>query len=184
MDSTSIADSKTLDSTTSPPDTATNLPETMDPNHDIPARTDRDTDKHEQAQPTKEDPATIAASEELRTTTIHDKSTGNTEEDVAEEKITKDDSNTTPEPEARDEEMRERISSPKKKRGRDQDEDEKDVDEEDGTSSADGSVVNGSRASRLEPEKKRRPRDTSQDPSTDKEREVKVRSFFITYVYV
>jgi hypothetical protein len=152
-------------------------PNAIDSNHDLPARTIVD-EELEPTQPSKEDPATMAASEELKHTSISDKdvsrdsrdgSTGRDTE-LVEEKVTSETmKSSTPETDhadARDEDMRERISSPKKKRGRDQDEDTKDAEDENGddpTSSADGSVVNGSRTTRSEPEKKRRPRGTSED---------------------
>jgi hypothetical protein len=147
----------------------------LDSNHDLPARTIRE-DQHEQPQPPKDDPATVAASEELKHTSISDKVACETEADLGSADVEaagedKDMKASTPDgnlTDAQDEEMRERLSSPKKKRGRDQDEDEDKKDSsddrgDDPTSSADGSVVNGNRTTRSEPEKKRRPRDTSQD---------------------
>jgi len=158
----------------------------MDANHDLPARTLREDHDHEdepheqtQNQPLKEDPATMAASEELKHTTISDNfvslpraESAGADHDKAEEDKEMGNNNAKPSTpdlettDAQDEEMRERLSSPKKKRGRDQDEDTEDPGEENGedpTSSADGSVVNGNRTTRSEPEKKRRPRDTSED---------------------
>jgi len=134
--------------------------------------------RHDHTHTQKEDPATVAASEELKHTTISDKATTiapapsvptailaeleDQHDKLMEEKA------TTPDPEptdAQDEEMRERLSSPKKKRGRDQDDDIKELEDDRGDepgSSADGSVVNGGRTMRLGPEKKR-PRDGSED---------------------
>jgi hypothetical protein len=158
----------------------------MDANHDLPARTlredhDHEEEPHEQTdtQSLKEDPATMAASEELKHTTISDNFVSlpraefaGADNEKAEEDKEMGNNNAKPSTpdldttDAQDEEMRERLSSPKKKRGRDQDEDTEDPGEENGedpTSSADGSVVNGNRTTRSEPEKKRRPRDTSED---------------------
>ncbi|CZR62304.1 related to nucleoporin [Phialocephala subalpina] len=144
-------------------------------NHDLPARTLGEDERPEHAQ--KEDPATVAASEELKHTTISDKiatvsrvQPPDVQTDIASEDKDMGDSAraTTPEThpnDALDEEMKERLASPKKKRGRDLDDDGKDLEDDtvdDPGSSADGSVVNGSRTTRLEPEKKR-PRDTSKD---------------------
>lgn len=127
----------------------------------------------------KDDPATMAASEELKHTTISDKlplpttettsDVPGTEEAHSDDKDMSPDKETTPEPEptdAQDEEMRDRVSSPKKKRGRDQDDDTnqlEDNSERNNGSTREGSV-NGSRTMRSGPEKKR-PRDTSQEPS-------------------
>lgn len=173
-------------------------PDAMDsnPNHDLPARTIRD-EQHEQTSLPKDDPATTAASEELKHTSISDKvacdpvtRSANTDAGPSgEDKIMIERTKAgTPEVEntdAQDEEMRERLSSPRKKRGRDQEEDTKDVNDEsdDPTSSADGSVVNGSRTTRSEPEKKRRPRDTSEDftKSAEKVGETKVSLSFFQY---
>ncbi|RDL33621.1 Uncharacterized protein BP5553_07989 [Venustampulla echinocandica] len=147
-------------------------------NHDLPARTSAE----EGRSAAKEDPATMAASEELKHTTISDRvmptslrepqpqgvEGDSTAEDKDMEGAVK---KRTPEIDAtiiQDEEMRERISSPKKKRGRDQDDDTKDLAgsalDKPG-SAADGNTVNGSRTTRLEPEKKR-PRDASEDKVT------------------
>lgn len=161
-----------------------------EPNQDLPARTMVERERHEHTQ--KEDPATMAASEELKHTTISDKITTASEVDptaIQAEAVGGEDKDMggtvkagTPEPEptdAQDEEMRERLSSPKKKRGRDQDDDTRDFEGEkvdEPGSSADGTVVNGNRTTRLGPEKKR-PRDTSEDPSkADEKTEVKVSS--------
>ncbi|EDN98444.1 hypothetical protein SS1G_13303 [Sclerotinia sclerotiorum 1980 UF-70] len=122
----------------------------------------------------KDDPATMAASEELKHTTISDKLPLPTEGAEAEthtedKKMSGKNKDTTPEAEpidAQDEEMRDRVSSPKKKRGRDQDDDPNQL--EDNSTRNNGSVsegsLNGSRTMRSGPEKKR-PRDTSQEPS-------------------
>ncbi|KAI9054913.1 hypothetical protein LZ554_002057 [Drepanopeziza brunnea f. sp. 'monogermtubi'] len=159
-----------------------------EPNHDLPARTivmagDK---RHEQTSSHKEDPATMAASEELKHTTISDKAAAPRVHDpadvpAAEDKVMEENENvSTPELEAeaevehaesQDEELRERLSSPKKKRGRDADEDAQDSgdDVDEPGSSADGSVANGNRTTRSGPEKKR-PRDTSEEPSKSVEK--------------
>jgi hypothetical protein len=150
----------------------------IESNHELPARTMAEDQRHDHTNIQKEDPATVAASEELKHTSISDKATSNAQSDptgVLAEVENEDDKRmeemekaTTPEPEptdAQDEEMRERLSSPKKKRGRDQDDDIKELEDDRGDepgSSADGSVVNGGRTTRLGPEKKR-PRDGSED---------------------
>ncbi|KAH6673780.1 hypothetical protein B0J14DRAFT_591584 [Halenospora varia] len=152
---------------------ASHEPDVIESNHNLPARTMAEGDHLERQTAPKEDPATMAASEELKHTSISDKTTTKEEiaaaqpehsEDKDMEETAKD---TTPEVEpsdAQDEEMRERISSPKKKRGRDQDDDTRDLEDNiDGPgSSAEGGAVNGSRTKRSGPEKKR-PRDTSED---------------------
>jgi hypothetical protein len=159
----------------------------MESNHDLPARLMTD---EERRQIQKEDPATMAASEELKHTTISDKITkeSRTESNSNETEPTGEDKEmgetekaSTPEPEhtdAQDEEMIERLSSPKKKRGRDQDEETRDLEDDNPNepgSSADSSIVNGNRTTRLGPEKKR-PRDTSEDPAKTTEiPEAKVR---------
>ncbi|KAG4440166.1 hypothetical protein IFR05_004375 [Cadophora sp. M221] len=167
-------------------------PDVMESNHDLPARTmalaedelhDRD---HGNAH--KDDPATMAASEELKHTTISDNTATEPRvqepavEPAGEDKVMEETPPNagTPEldpTEGQDEEMRERLSSPKKKRGRDQDDDTKDLGEDnidEPGSSADGSVVNGGRTTRSEPEKKR-PRDTSEElpKSAEKTKEAK-----------
>lgn len=157
-------------------------PESKESNHNLPARTVAIAED-ERPEQTKEDPATMAASEELKHTTLSDKiATGGRVQEgetaVGEDKVMEETlMASTPEPEdAHDEDMRERITSPKKKRGRDQDEDAKNVedDTEEPGSSADGSVVGG-RTSRSEPEKKR-PRDNSEEASktTDSAADVSV----------
>ncbi|CZT03722.1 related to nucleoporin [Rhynchosporium agropyri] len=155
-------------------------PESMESNHDLPARTmvmaedERHEHKHSDAH--KDDPATMAASEELKHTTISDNTVVTNFRvqepagvSMGEDKVMWETSKAeTPElesAEVQDEEMRERLSSPKKKRGRDQEDDTKDNGEEnvdEPGSSVDGSVGNGSRTTRSEPEKKR-PRDTSEE---------------------
>ncbi|TAQ89987.1 hypothetical protein B7494_g1687 [Chlorociboria aeruginascens] len=147
----------------------------VEANHNLPARTMAEDDRNE-----KDDPATMAASEELKHTTISDKvlskpatdtppprpAPSDGDKDMGEEAVKEH----TPEAEptdAQDEEMKERLSSPKKKRGRDQDEDIKDLESEklDGNGdAAGGAAINGSRTMRSGPEKKRH-RDTSEDPS-------------------
>ncbi|TVY93661.1 Nucleoporin [Lachnellula willkommii] len=139
----------------------------------LPARTMADAQSDHTTTPSKDDPATMAASEELKHTTISDKVLPTSPKEQAqhvagEDKTMKETvKEGTPEADltdAQDEEMRERISSPKKKRGRDQDEETRELDNnlDEPGSSADGSVLNGSRTTRLGPEKKR-PRDTSED---------------------
>jgi hypothetical protein len=149
-------------------------PETDAESTSIPTTMEKD--EHHGTNTHKEDPATVAASEELRHTSISDRGKDSAKERStgAESVVAKDKDmierpkETTPEREpsdTQDEEMRERLSSPKKKRGRDHDEDTTELDKdnvEEPGSSADGSVVNGGRASRLGPEKKR-PRDGSED---------------------
>ncbi|TVY29547.1 Nucleoporin, partial [Lachnellula hyalina] len=141
----------------------------------LPARTIADAQSDHTTTLSKDDPATMAASEELKHTSISDKVVSTSPKDQARHAVADEDKTmketvkeSTPEvdlTDAQDEEMRERISSPKKKRGRDQDEETRELDDnnldEPGTS-ADGSVINGSRTTRLGPEKKR-PRDTSED---------------------
>jgi len=146
--------------------------------------TDPDSDNEHREPNQKDDPATMAASEELKHTTISDKVVNPkpAEEDPSRMEtglpLGDDDKamggtakESTPEvdttTDAQDEEMRERISSPKKKRGRDQDEDLRDLEGDKlggAGSTAEGHTLNGSRTMRSGPEKKR-PRDTSEDPS-------------------
>jgi hypothetical protein len=143
--------------------------EMTEANHDLPAGTTEEAKEESHDHHEKDDPATMAASEELKHTTISDRIIVAPEEDSAVTEDAKEDIGMkettkahTPEPEAsdvRDEEMREQISSPKKKRGRDIDDDAKESVTENETLS----VMNG-RTARSEPEKKR-PRDTSIDPS-------------------
>ncbi|KAL2061938.1 hypothetical protein VTL71DRAFT_7316 [Oculimacula yallundae] len=172
-------------------DSANNHPESMVSNHDLPARTMAEDERHEHnhGNAHKDDPATMAASEELKHTTISDNTAATNSrvqepagQPAGEDKVMGDTSKAeTPErepAEVQDEEMRERLSSPKKKRGRDQDEDTQDTGEDnadDQCSSVDGSVVNGSRTTRSEPEKKR-PRDTSEElpKSAEKHKEIKL----------
>lgn len=164
-------------------------PDKMDSNHDdMPAQSVNETDNHTIAE--KDDPATTAASEELKHTTISDKvpvasnlkPTATRLELAVEDKNVKETvKESTPEPEptdAQDEEMKEKLSSPKKKRGRDTYDESKELEGgsvDDAGPSADGSAANASRLEREGPEKKR-PRDTSEDPLkvTEKAAEVKV----------
>lgn len=164
--------------------------DTMDSNHDdLPTHTMAESDNHNTTE--KDDAATMAASEELKHTTISDKVliASTLEQRATRLEPAREDKNmeetvgeSTPEPEptdAQDEEMKEKLSSPKKKRGRDTYDESKELEGEnvDETgSSADGSAVNGSRTEREEPEKKRH-RDTSEDPLkvAGKAGEVKVR---------
>ncbi|QSZ35714.1 hypothetical protein DSL72_006836 [Monilinia vaccinii-corymbosi] len=126
----------------------------------------------------RDDPATMAASEELKHTTISDNlplpttetnsNVPETEAHPDEKEMFNTDKDATPEADptdAHDEEMRDRISSPKKKRGRDQDDDTNPLEDSarNNDSVSEGSA-NGSRTVRSGPEKKR-PRDTSQEPS-------------------
>lgn len=147
-------------------------------NHDLPARTMAEDERSEQGRDAqKEDPATVAASEELKHTSISDEiatvsrvhpvevKTNSAGEDKDMGESARANTPDTEPSDAQDAEMKERLASPKKKRGRDQEDDSKDLEEDGGEepgSSADGSVVNGKRTTRLEPEKKR-PRDTSED---------------------
>lgn len=147
----------------------------------------------------KDDPATMAASEELKHTTISDKHSLPTESETPSQvpeteahttdkdsSMSGTDKDTTPEAEstdAQDEEMRDRISSPKKKRGRDQD-DDTNLEEsgKDNGSNSEGSL-NGSRTMRSGPEKKR-PRDTSQEPSRISDKslaKVNILSFYFAH---
>lgn len=149
----------------------------IESNHDLPARTSIE----EARSAPKEDPATMAASEELKHTTISDRimpssqresqaQSGQAEAATPDKEMGGAVEKRTPEIEAtimQDEEMKERLSSPKKKRGRDQDDDTKDLGDRLLTkpgSAAD--TINGSRTTRLEPEKKR-PRDASEDKVAD-----------------
>jgi hypothetical protein len=179
MSSTAAADAV-------PPENPDQLPmnsesDVMESNHDLPARTMAQEDK-EQKHTEKDDPATMAASEELKHTSISDKiaTTTRVEAPSTEAEAEGEDKQMgervgTPDAEpseAQDEEMRERLSSPKKKRGRDQDDDTKELDSgnpDEAGSSADGSGLNGNRTIRSEPEKKR-PRDTSEELSKSAEK--------------
>ena len=160
-------------------------------NHNLPARSLAEDDKHNTTD--KDDAATMAASEELKHTTISDKvhvsalepSATRREPAGGEDKMQESVKDTTPDVEptdTQDEEMKERLTSPKKKRGRDTYDESKELqgDNIDETgSSADGSAVNGSRSEREGPEKKRH-RDTSEDPTkvAEKAVEVKVSGFY------
>lgn len=120
----------------------------------------------------KEDPATVAASEELKHTYISDKienssGTGSksTNHGSAEDKeMGGPVKASTPDPEVSEEQeddLRERLSSPKKKRGRDQDDEVKgagDVKEDESGNVSDADALNGAK---LEPDRKR-PRDLTQ----------------------
>jgi hypothetical protein len=126
-----------------------------------------------------EDPATQAASENLKHASISEKEPP---EGLETSTISEADSKApgqleeepgrpiTPEQaepsDAQDEEMKERISSPKKKRGREQDDEARDLEAagsiEEVGASPNGSAVNGGRTTRLAPEKKRH-RDASVD---------------------
>ena len=126
-----------------------------------------------------EDPATQAASENLKHASISEKeplegletsairgADSTTPERLDEEPgrpITPEQAEPS---DAQDEEMKERISSPKKKRGREQDDEARDLEAagsvEEVGSSPNGSAVNGGRTTRLAPEKKRH-RDASVD---------------------
>jgi hypothetical protein len=126
-----------------------------------------------------EDPATQAASENLKHASISEKepsegigaSDSKESDSTAPEKIEEESARPmTPDPaepsDAQDEEMKERISSPKKKRGREQDDEPRDLEAagsvEEVGSSPNGSAINGGRTTRLAPEKKRH-RDASVD---------------------
>ncbi len=179
----------TADPDSSHPDYALSpkqIPDKMEANQDLPARTMADGEQHELIPEhiEKDDPATIAASEELKHTTISDKTmaiprVGPTAEQRGfvykkDKSISENPRSSTPESNPtneQDEEMRERISSPKKKRGRDIDDEGTrgtEDDNDDPSSSADGSV-SGGRTTRSEPEKKR-PRDTSEEGPRSAER--------------
>lgn len=126
-----------------------------------------------------EDPATQAASENLKHASISEKepvggidaSASKESDSTVPESIEVESARPiTPDPaepsEAQDEEMKERVSSPKKKRGREQDDEARDLEAagsvEEAGSSPNGSAVNGGRTTRLAPEKKRH-RDASVD---------------------
>jgi hypothetical protein len=180
MTSTAIADKNPPQSLNHEDKMNHELDVTESTNHDLPARTMAEDEQSEEARAAqKEDPATVAASEELKHTTISDEiatvsrvhpvevrtNPAGDDKDMGDlARVNTPDTDPT---DAQDEEMKERLASPKKKRGRDQEEDSKDLEEDavdEPGSSADGSVVNGSRTTRLGPEKKR-PRDTSEDYS-------------------
>jgi hypothetical protein len=139
-------------------------------NHALPARSPTAEENNDQSQ--TDDAATMAASEELRHTTISDR-VNPTAQPEAREALGEDKEMgelvkaRTPE----HDELRARISSPKKKRGRDFDDDPRDAggDETGQNGSAiDGGAVNPSRTIRSEPEKKR-PRDTSEETKLARE---------------
>ncbi|TGO58125.1 hypothetical protein BCON_0058g00070 [Botryotinia convoluta] len=148
----------------------------IEENHNSPAPTSTTEGENDNSE--KDDAATMAASEELKHTSISDKlplptetasQIPQTEAQTEDKDMSGTDKDTTPEAEpinAQDEEMRDRVSSPKKKRGRDQDDDTTQVEDDSGRNNgitSEGSL-NGSRTMRSGPEKKR-PRDTSQEPS-------------------
>ncbi|KAM0137359.1 hypothetical protein ACHAP3_004166 [Botrytis cinerea] len=147
----------------------------IEENHNSPAPTSTDGGNGDSQ---KDDAATMAASEELKHTSISDKlplptetpsQMPQTEAQTEDKDMSGTDKDTTPEAEpidAQDEEMRDRVSSPKKKRGRDQDDDTNQAEDESGRNNgvASEGSLNGSRTMRSGPEKKR-PRDTSQEPS-------------------
>lgn len=157
-----------LDSNTHPDQTDSNVPstESTTTNHDLPAQSGAEDESPRQTQ--SDDAATMAASEELRHTTISDKvnptayqeGTEGGEDKAMGENVR----SSTPE----HDELRDRLSSPKKKRGRDFEDDTRDVDDsqagENGSATA-GGVANISRTSRSEPEKKR-PRDALEETAT------------------
>jgi hypothetical protein len=192
----STADAEAVSSTgTKQPQSTNHHPDVfIESNQHLPARTMAEDQSDHSANPTKDDPATMAASEELKHTTISDKVIPTSQKDQAqnavevkhagEDKTMKERTPEADPTDAQDEEMRERISSPKKKRGRDQDEDTRELDEinlDEPGSSADGSVMNGSRTTRSGPEKKR-PRDTSEDYTNATEQTADVKaSFFVCF---
>ncbi|TVY49471.1 Nucleoporin [Lachnellula occidentalis] len=185
----STADAEAHSSTTTEQSQSSNHP--PDPMPLPAARTMDDAQSDHTTTPSKDDPATMAASEELKHTTISDKVLPTSLKDqprhagAGEDKTMKETvKEGTPEADltdAQDEEMRERITSPKKKRGRDQDEETRDLDDnnlDEPGSSADGSVINGSRTTRSGPEKKR-PRDTSEDYTNATEKAADVKASFL-----
>ncbi|KAL3428376.1 hypothetical protein PVAG01_01885 [Phlyctema vagabunda] len=121
----------------------------------------------------RDDPATTAAREELKHTSISDKNlpesarqpegtaTDASDQDKpmeGTEKVIAPGTKLTP---AKQEDLRERLSSPKKKRGRDQDNDtEYSDDSKNEEGSADGATADGGR-------EKKRHRDTSEGPTKD-----------------
>lgn len=166
------------DEETAPSNDSENPSDVMDPDQHLPAST---MPEDHSANIVKDDPATAAASEELKHTSISDEAVPAPLKDKAQNAAQDEHAggdNAMEEPargstpdadptDAPDEDMRERISSPKKKRGRDdQDEDVKALEEGnlDDPASADSSVngLVGSRTTRSAPEKKR-PRDTSEE---------------------
>lgn len=138
-------------------------------NHDLPARSGTEDEFQDQSQ--SDDAATMAASEELRHTTISDRVNpavhqeglaGGSEPHGEDKDMGENVRSNTPE----HDDLKERLSSPKKKRGRDFEEDTRDMD---GTGETElttvGGAVNINRTSRSEPEKKR-PRDASEETTT------------------
>jgi hypothetical protein len=152
-------------------DATSDLVDNTTANHELPARS---TAEDEIPNPTDtDDAATMAASEELRHTTISDRVNPTTDQRGSEpssaplggDKVMGGHvRSSTPE----HEELKERLSSPKKKRGRDFEDDARDVGEinagENGSATV-GGAANISRTSRSEPEKKR-PRDASEETTT------------------
>lgn len=135
-----------------------------------------------------EDPATQAASENLKHASISEKEpperfeSSNVMEggstapgQIWEEPARPTTPGATQLSDAQDEEMKERISSPKKKRGREQDDEVRDLEAagsvEEAGISPNGNAVNGGRTTRLAPEKKRH-RDASVDTATATETSV------------
>ena len=173
MSSTAPADAAATEHPDHLPEPVNNEPDVMESKPDLPAQTVADEDNNETAPAQKDDPATMAASEELKHTRISEKSSAvelaSTEVEPVGGDKPMEERAVTPEgeyTEVQDEEMRERLSSPKKKRGRDQVEDTKESEgnNEEAGATADGSVLNGNRTIRSGPEKKR-PRDTSEEAS-------------------
>lgn len=153
------------------PESAAHSAEGTTANHDLPARSDTEDDSGHQTE--TDDAATMAASEELRHTTISDRVNPTELREAAEQgsALQGEDKDmgehvrsSTPE----HDELKERLSSPKKKRGRDFEDDIRDEGEneagQNGSAAAEGATYT-SRTSRSEPEKKR-PRDTSEESST------------------
>jgi hypothetical protein len=113
MSSTAAADAV-------PPENPDQLPvnhesDVMESNHDLPARTMAEEDKKEQIHSEKDDPATMAASEELKHTSISDKIATTARVEPA--------STTEAELEGEDKQMEERVSTPDAEPSDAQDED-------------------------------------------------------------
>lgn len=137
------------------------------------------TEERPRSPDSNDDPATNAAREELRHTSISERSenlsalpTVELSDSAQEPQDIKEKKSATPElqpSDSHDEEMRERLGSPKKKRGRDQDDDGaalRENPEQDNEAASTGNVTNGSRPQGLEPQKKR-VRDGSEDRLSD-----------------
>ena len=130
-----------------------------------------------------DDAATNAAREELRQTSISEKSepsnslaTTKLPNHVPAPLESRTENSATPDlapSDTQDEEMRERLGSPKKKRGRDQDDDgaslRESAGQEEGAAASTG-TTNGSRPQGQEPQKKR-VRDGSEDRLSDNTKE-------------